>query len=191
MSLLLKDIKISLIFPSYRTANDPVSLKEAKKHLRIIPLAIKRNKENIKAATSVPIRAYAISSESSSYRGEYYLHEQNGVITLEYWSPNKLIFRPKAISKDLLVINQNYFAGWKAKSATKSRKVINHNGLLATYIYPEDEDIIFYYFPGTFWASTLVSISGIALSFLIWNKHDLFTLGDICLNENFISKSTI
>lgn len=152
---------------------------------------VKENKGNIKAATSVPIRVYAISSESSSYRGEYYLDEQNGVITLEYWSPNKLIFRPKAISKDLLVINQNYFAGWKAKSATKSRKVINHNGLLATYTYPEDDEIIFYYFPGTFLVGTLVSILGIALSFLIWNKHDLFTLGDICLNEDFISKSTI
>lgn len=35
--LLLKDTKISLIFPSCRTANDPVSLKEAKEHLGIIP----------------------------------------------------------------------------------------------------------------------------------------------------------
>ncbi len=37
MSLLLKDTKISLIFPPYRTANDPVSLKETKEHLGIIP----------------------------------------------------------------------------------------------------------------------------------------------------------
>lgn len=33
----LNGIKISLIFPSYRTAEDPVSLKEAKEHLGIIP----------------------------------------------------------------------------------------------------------------------------------------------------------
>ena len=37
MPLLLKNIKISLIFPSYRIAEDPVSLKEAKEHLGIIP----------------------------------------------------------------------------------------------------------------------------------------------------------
>lgn len=37
MDTLLKGIKISLIFPSYRVAEDPVSLKETKQHLGIIP----------------------------------------------------------------------------------------------------------------------------------------------------------
>ncbi|MFC1666942.1 B12-binding domain-containing radical SAM protein [Candidatus Omnitrophota bacterium] len=33
----LKDIKISLIFPSYRSAKDPVSIREAKQNLGVIP----------------------------------------------------------------------------------------------------------------------------------------------------------
>lgn len=33
----LKGVKVTLVFPSYRTSGDPVSLKEAKEHLGIIP----------------------------------------------------------------------------------------------------------------------------------------------------------
>ena len=137
---------------------------------------VKENKGNIKAPTSVPVQAYVVSSESPSYRGEYYLGEQNGEVGLGYWSPSKLIFKVRAASKDLLVINQNYFTGWKAKAGAKNRRIITHNGLLAAYIYPEDSDITFYYFPTSFLLGTLVSILGITLSFLIWNKHNLFTL---------------
>jgi len=121
-----------------------------------------RNEGKVNAYIEIPIKAYAIPKESGNYKGELYLQNTKGKASYAYWSPNKLIVDVNVSGDGYLVINQNYYEGWKTKN---NRKVESFNGLISTKVYPDDEQITFYYLPWSFVVGGIVSL--LALSWII------------------------
>ena len=110
----------------------------------------------------------AIDSKSKLYKGEFYLKEENGNISLIYFSPNKIKVHLNISKKDLLVINQNYHKGWKVKEG----EVKPYYGLISANVEKGEYDLIFYYLPNNFLIGLLISILTILLMIYIY-KHPI------------------
>jgi len=101
-----------------------------------------RNEGKVNAYIEIPTKIYATPKESENYKGEVYLQNTKGKVSYAYWSPNKLIVDVNVSSQGYVVINQNYYEGWKTKN---NRKVESFKGLISTKVYPEDKQVSFYY----------------------------------------------
>ena len=102
-----------------------------------------------------------LAKEEKGYRGEYYLLNGYGEVEQVMFSPNKMIFKLKLKDNDTLVINQNYFPGWRSSAG----KITSYNGLISITLNQKISDLIIYYLPNSL-------ISGIILFVL-----SLFTIG--------------
>ena len=49
-----------------------------------------------------------------NYRGEAYLESSHGPVRIDRWSMSRVKVSLEVDSPDRLVLNQNYFPGWKA-----------------------------------------------------------------------------
>jgi len=97
------------------------------------------------------------------YRGEIYLEYSRGNVVMEYFSPNRIVIEVDVNTPDVLVVNQNYFSGWKVRKNGKTLPAEAIRGLIATQVSPEDQKIIFYYMPLSFLSGLFVSVSFILL----------------------------
>jgi uncharacterized membrane protein YfhO len=61
-----------------------------------------------------------------------------------------------------LVINQNFDENWKANG----KKAENFKGLLSAPVDASDEEVTFYYFPGTFIIGALISLISVAAAII-------------------------
>lgn len=105
----------------------------------------------------------AIPLNSPEYKGEVFLEKTLGTATIDYWSPNKLIINLKTKNKGYLVVNQNYYPGWKCK---ENKPVININGQFGVETTPQDQRITLYYLPNSFIIGSLISL--ITIPFLLF-----------------------
>jgi hypothetical protein len=86
--------------------------------------------------------------------GNAYFAETNQSFNLSYFSPNKVKVKVTNVTEPkTLVLNQNYWPGWKAKG----RKAFFYNGLIAANTTKEEE-VTFYYLPRSFVIGTIISI---------------------------------
>ncbi|MBL7148255.1 MAG: hypothetical protein ISS82_05510 [Nanoarchaeota archaeon] len=126
-----------------------------------------RNEGQVNVYIEIPTEVYAVPKESENYKGEVYLQNTKGGAFYDYWSPNKLIVDVNVSSEGYVVINQNYYEGWKTKN---NRKVESFNGLISTKIYPDDEQITFYYLSWSFIVGVVISLMSVITIFLWWWK---------------------
>lgn len=110
--------------------------------------------ERIHLPFAVSPKYYLNKTLYEKYRGEAYLLKNKGIAKLESFSPNKIKVRVDVKQNDILIINQNYFKGWKAKG----KEVIDYNGLVAAKVNPNDKEIIFKYIPTSFIIGLIISI---------------------------------
>jgi len=113
-----------------------------------------RNEGKVNAYIEISTKVYAVPKESENYRGGVYLQGTRGEVSYTYWSPNKLTVNVNVSDEGYAVINQNYAKGWKTKN---NRKVESFNGLISTKVYPEENQITFYYFPWSFFIGAVIS----------------------------------
>jgi hypothetical protein len=66
-------------------------------------------------------------STSEAYRGEVFLAGGHGTVSFAAWSPNRLTVDVDAVEDDIVIINQNYFSGWRSSEGS----VVDRDGLLA------------------------------------------------------------
>lgn len=92
----------------------------------------------------------------ANYIGEAYIFETNETQQISYFSPNKV--KVKANESGILVLNQNYAAGWKVKNNT----IKNVDGLIGAHI-EKGQEAVFYYLPGSFVFGSVIS----AISFVL------------------------
>lgn len=92
------------------------------------------------------------------YRGEVYLLGSKGEVVREYFSPNKVVLDVKAVAPDLLVMNQNYYRGWKVKKKSGPEYAESFKGLIATKVLPGQQRIVFYYMPFSFLLGAFVTM---------------------------------
>lgn len=102
------------------------------------------------------------------YRGEVYLAGDNGKVLVEYFSPNKLIIDVDIQEQDVLVINQNYYPGWRVKKDGKILRAGAFNGLIADPVLPGRHKITFFYMPLSFLVGLFVSVSFILSAAMLY-----------------------
>jgi len=92
------------------------------------------------------IQTKVIPKGCKDYRGEYFLEGDSGEARQSFFSPNKLKFNINLYQDDVLIINQNYFSGWRSSAG----KVINYGGLIGIPVSKNDYEVTVYYLPGSF-----------------------------------------
>ncbi len=81
--------------------------------------------------------------DDPAYRGEVFLASGTGTATFEHWTPNEVtVHYEGATPGDLLVMNQNWDAGWGAEAGVE-----NWNDLLATPVSESSGTVRFRYRP--------------------------------------------
>jgi hypothetical protein len=101
------------------------------------------------------------------YRGEAYLEDSHGRAEIAQWSMSRVKVRLSVTAPDRLVLNENYFEGWKAvrrgAEGTVERLPAQGDldGLVSIAVRPGDREVEFYYLPDSFVRGAVVS--GLAL----------------------------
>ncbi|MFH1788911.1 MAG: YfhO family protein, partial [Candidatus Altiarchaeota archaeon] len=106
------------------------------------------------------VKISAVPAESKEYRGEAYLLEGNGDARIIQFTPNRVVVKVQASGEDRLILNQNYFKGWKVKGNMFGR-VEAKNGLVSTLVEPGENEIVFYYLPESFVLGAVISITAL------------------------------
>lgn len=97
------------------------------------------------------------------YCGEAYLEDSRGTAEILDWSMSRVRVCLDVKARDRLVLNQNYFEGWKVirrgeqGTAEKMPAQPSPDGLVSIGVRPGDEEIEFYYLPDRFVQGALVS----------------------------------
>ena len=99
----------------------------------------------------------------ADYRGEVFLAEGHGSVRIDCWTMSSVRIAIHADAPDRLVLNQNYFRGWKAVCrreqgpAARQTAQRNDEGLVSLPVEPGDVEVEFYYLPDSFLVGSLVS----------------------------------
>ena len=101
------------------------------------------------------------------YKGEAYLAKDKGRVSITFFSPNKIIVDVWAEEADTLVLNQNYYNGWKVVKGGLKGKASGFKGLISTSISPGYQRVIFYYMPNSFLIGLFISAFFCLAIFLI------------------------
>jgi len=119
----------------------------------------------------IHLQRRALPRGHPDYRGEVFVEGVSGNAEYSYWSPNRLRVRLSTKGKGVVVINQNYFPGWKIRK--KGEKAINFKGLIGAEISEHDTSLEFYYLPKEFIGGCFLSLTGVlvgAISLFIYKK---------------------
>lgn len=102
------------------------------------------------------------------YYGEAYLFSNNKTQLLDF-SPNKFTIAVDTDKEDKLILNQNYFNGWKVKG----KEVEQFLGKVTTTVNPDDKKVVFYYLPNVFIVGLIISIIslGLGLWWFWWDRE--------------------
>ncbi len=95
------------------------------------------------------------------YNGEAYLFSNNKTQEFEF-SPNRFTVDVDTAKEDKLILNQNYFDGWKVKG----KEVEQFLGKASVSVSSGDKEVSFYYIPNIFIIGLIISV--ISLSFGLW-----------------------
>lgn len=113
-----------------------------------------------------PIKAVPYGNDEGrknpGYMGEAFFASGKGTAIVTYFSPNLVIVDAAAIGKDTLVLNQNYFKGWRANE----KDAIDHWGLVGTPVEAGKKQVAFKYSPRSFKIGFVISV--IATLFAGW-----------------------
>lgn len=100
------------------------------------------------------------------YRGEVYLQEGKGTAKITHFSPNKIEVNVNAVGDDLLILNQNFYKGWRVKG----KDVKSNEGLVSVSVTPQDKHITFYYLPTSFLIGALITALSLIFSVIFYIK---------------------
>jgi len=104
-----------------------------------------------------PLERNVLPKSSTEYRGEAYLLKDKGRADIIYFSPNKLVLDINTPKNDILLLNQNYYKGWRVKKNDGIYNAVSFKGLISTAVSSGYNRIIFYYLPDSFIIGSVVS----------------------------------
>ena len=110
----------------------------------------------------------ALGYNQTGYRGEYYLLEP-GEVRQTLWTPNRLRYEVNVSGPSSLVVNQNYFPGWRLSSG--NGELYSKNGLIAVRIPPGRNRIELVYAPEHILLAFALTIAALAALILIWRTE--------------------
>jgi hypothetical protein len=106
-----------------------------------------------------PIGLGALGRDEQAYRGEVHTASGKGTASVAAFSPNRVdVTIASAEVGDLLVLNQNWDAGWTANGA----RTVAYRDTVAIPIAKSDERVTFRYRPRFFWLTLCAPLLVIA-----------------------------
>jgi uncharacterized membrane protein YfhO len=102
-----------------------------------------------------------------AYKGEAYF-KNSGIAKITKFSPNSIMVETENDESDVLLINQNYFSGWRAKIDGKSASVKSDRGLISVDIPGGSHSVEIYFRPGGFVLGMIISIATLILLTLLF-----------------------
>lgn len=120
--------------------------------------------------TDIYFARSAISQESCFYRGEWYLtHPANkNYCRLKKFTPNAVWLEVFTQKPNIVVLNQNYFSGWRVKGFPGAEATF-YKGKIGIPVPPGQHQLKAYFLPRTFlWGFSLTLLAiGLSLWFLL------------------------
>ncbi|MFH1126401.1 MAG: hypothetical protein V1703_04700 [Candidatus Altiarchaeota archaeon] len=96
----------------------------------------------------------ALNYGDKNYRGEVYTINKTGPAGILEFTPSRVRVHVNASSPDLLVLNQNYYPGWRSSAGL----VVPYRGLISTKVDPSIREVEFYYLPDSFIIGALITL---------------------------------
>lgn len=121
----------------------------------------------LKGYENIQVKRGAVRTvDDPNYRGEAYLESSKETVSIRGWTMARVKMAFQVNKPDRLVLNQNYFTGWRASihgsgGSREQRAAANGSGLVSIGVGPGDNEVEFYYFPSSFIRGAW--ISGITL----------------------------
>lgn len=119
----------------------------------------------IDAYSNVSVVRNAIPADSPLYKGEWWLTEKDpsSYCNLNSFSPNAVGLNVFSERPNRVVLNQNYFSGWRVSGFPDARTEM-YRGKISVRIPPGLHTLKIYYLPRTFLWGLVITFSAIALS---------------------------
>lgn len=115
---------------------------------------------------SIPTTARA--SNQPGYRGEFYLLG-SGQVSQTRWSPNLLTYEVDAPAPTVLVVNQNYYPGWRIAEGDGDFAI--DGTLLAVEVPQGHHRITLVYRPRFVLLALLLTVAASAAAFVLWRRE--------------------
>jgi hypothetical protein len=100
------------------------------------------------------------------YQGEAYFKNGDGTVLDIHFSPNTVAVSVDVSREDTLVLNQNYYSGWRVKAQGKRLPLAVYKGLTAVRLGPGHQRVVFYYLPASFILGLCLS-SGFVVALIV------------------------
>jgi hypothetical protein len=118
---------------------------------------------------SIPTTASAHNNPTDiSYRGEYYLLGAGRALQTR-WTPNELSYDVYAPAPTVLVINQNYYPGWRVEAGNAS--FVIEGTLLALKLPPGRQQVTLVYRPRFLLVAFALTLGAAVATVILWRKE--------------------
>ena len=118
---------------------------------------------------SIPSTASARNNPTDiSYRGEYYLLGPGRVLQTR-WTPNELSYDVYASAPTVLVINQNYYPGWRIEAGNAS--FVTEGTLLALKLPQGRQQLTLVYWPRFLLVAFALTLGASIATVILWRKE--------------------
>ena len=124
-----------------------------------------RNRGNVIGETNIPMQRAAVPQGSPGYRGEAFLQNRNGRVSAEI-TPIRIRVRAHVTEADHLVINQNFFPGWRVEG-TALGPPTSFDGRLSLWLPSGEHEITLYFRPRGALVGGVVTLASSALCVLL------------------------
>ncbi len=128
------------------------------------------NAGTLKAVEPVPIPSRAVSVNSQDYRGEVYFSGPGGEAAFQEWTPNRVEITADSRAGGIVILNQNYFPGWRARGPVRL-EIEEIEGLVGAKVPPGKNTFTIYYLPAGFLIGLLISLATAVLLLLLSGRY--------------------
>ncbi|MBI4767756.1 MAG: hypothetical protein HY787_24700 [Deltaproteobacteria bacterium] len=127
--------------------------------------AVLSNLGTIQGYESANIPVNAKPKNSPDYKGEVFIEGTPGEVKIIKWTPNRLLISYHVSQEGLIIINQNFYKGWRTRSGETVR---SFKGLMAIKVTPDKQNkwLELYYFPLSFLLGLIVTMGTIGFGIL-------------------------
>jgi len=123
--------------------------------------AVLQNLGNVRATSDIPFRSGVRAEGDRGYRGEAYLLSDRGRVSAEF-TPNVIRATVESPRADTLVINQNYFPGWRVAGSRRAARCWDR--LLAVPVAAGRQEIVLQFRSPALTAGLVLTLLAVGLA---------------------------
>ncbi len=108
-----------------------------------------------------------VGYNQANYSGEYYLVGPGQVTQIE-WTPNQLRYHVSVTAPTEMVVDQNYFPGWRVVRGTGD--LTSRGGLLAVRLPAGNQDVTLRFVPEHLAVAVTFALVGLVATVILWKR---------------------